>query len=106
MNDRHMLPLRLERVLIDHPDVKEAVICGVECSSKEMGKSTAAQKSQSLRAYIVTRERISLDEASIVNYAAQAAPDLPRIDGGVVFPDKIPRTTVRKLIISKMKAVG
>lgn len=97
MANRYMLPLRPERVLLGHPDIKEAVVCGIEDRSEETDESTSTPKSQLLRAYIIRRGSTSLDEATVVNYAAQAAPDLPRIDGGVVFPDKIPRiAAVRK----------
>ena len=96
VNNRNVLPLHVERVLIGHPDVKEAVLCGIEDKSEETDESTAVRRPQELRAYIIRRGSTSLDELTIVNYAAQAAPDLPRIDGGVVFPDNIPRTAVRK----------
>lgn len=101
MGNRHVLPLHVEIVLIGRPDVKEALICGVENQSKETDESASAQKSPMLRAYIIRSGRTLLDEASIVNYVAQAAPDLPRINGGVVFLDKIPRTAVSELIIGR-----
>lgn len=95
--NRHVLPLQMERVILSHPDVREAVVCGVENRSNGSNESDTAPKSQLLRAYVIRKEKSSLDEAGIVGHIKQNADEVDQlsIDGGVVFLDRIPRTTVR-----------
>ena len=88
----------MERVLLSHPHVQEAVVCGVSqnlnASLEETLASAGTPYSQNIRAYIIKDKESSLTAQDVDEFLAQEAPTMHNLSGGVVISDNIPKTTV------------
>ena len=88
----------MERVLLSHPHVQDAVVSGVsqtrDASLQETLASAETSPNQNIRAYIVKDKDSDLNAQDVDDFMAQEAPTMPNLSGGVVFLDSIPKTTV------------
>ena len=93
-----IIPLHMERVLLSHPAIQEAVIYGIpptHDSSLETKQTNGdLSRLQKIRAYVVKARDSNLTAQDVENFLAQQAPTMKGLSGGVVFLDSIPKTTV------------
>ena len=90
----------MERVLLSHPAIQEAVIYGIspthDNSFTETKQTTNGDRSpnQKIQAYVVKAKDSTLTARDVEHFLAQRAPAMKGLSGGVVFLDSIPKTTV------------
>ncbi len=91
----NVFPAEVEDLLSDHPSLLEAAVIGVEDS--EFG--------QRLRAFVVLREAVSLNETEAKDYVRSrlARHKVPR---DVVFLDEIPRNPTGKVLKRVLREMG
>jgi acyl-CoA synthetase (AMP-forming)/AMP-acid ligase II len=83
----NVFPRELEDTLIDHPDITDVVVTGVD--DETFG--------QALAAYVVVKEGASLDESALVDYAKQHVPRFA-VPRKVKFLDELPRNPTGKVM--------
>lgn len=86
-------PYHIDKELLKHPHIKEAVICGID--DKSMVTIQGPKPSHRVRAYIIKKEEADLKGDNVTAFAQRSDPSIPVINGGVAPIDKIPKTTVR-----------
>ncbi|KAL8726568.1 MAG: hypothetical protein Q9181_005984 [Wetmoreana brouardii] len=97
LGGRLLSPLYVESALLKHPHINDAVVCGIEGDSSTT--DCCRVRSQRIRAYINKKDRKALSESQVVDFLSQNYPELPLLDGGVVFVDKIPKTPVSRTFV-------
>ncbi|KAL9594685.1 MAG: hypothetical protein Q9179_005283 [Wetmoreana sp. 5 TL-2023] len=94
LGDTLLAPFYMERALLKHPYINEAVICSVEKDFSTTDGCPA--RSHRVRTYIIKKDDKGLSETQVIDFLGQNYPELPLINGGVVFVDRIPKTTNHK----------
>ena len=95
-----IIPLHIERILLSHPDIQEAVIFGISQTHNRSFESKQTtnrhlSSNQKIQAYVVKANGSSLTARDVENFLAHQAPAMKGLlSGGVVFLDSIPKTTV------------
>lgn len=87
-------PAELEAVLLEHHEVTDAAVVGVQ-ESKE--------QSELPRAYLVKRQGSKLSEEEIFNFSSQRLAKYKRLDGGIKFVDEIPKTASGKIMKNQLR---
>ena len=82
-------PAELEGVLLDHPDIQDAAVIGIQPSSDD---------SDLPRAYVVRKPRAELAEDDVKKYIAERLIKYKRLTGGVKFVDTIPKSASGKIL--------
>ena len=85
-----MSPAELEAVLMIHTEILEAAVIGT-ISSNGNGDSEVP------RAYIVRAPNSDLSESDIKIHMATYLAKYKNLDGGIIFTDRIPRTSTGKI---------
>ncbi len=90
----------MERVLLSYTDVLEAVVCGVsqirDISVQENQANGDTCRSLVIRAYIVKDRGSPLTAQDVDGFLAQKPPAMKGLEGGVVFLDCVPKTTMSR----------
>lgn len=90
----NIFPIEIEDVLIQHPSVQDCCVIGVEdCHWGEVGK-----------AFVQLRSGCEETPESIINYLAEYLPTIKQ-PKYISFVDNIPRNSVGKLLLSKVRAL-
>jgi acyl-CoA synthetase (AMP-forming)/AMP-acid ligase II len=86
-------PAEIENVLVSHPDIKDAAVIGEP--HPEYGEVPVA--------YVVLRDKATLSQETIMDYAAQGLAKYKRL-GKVVFTETIPRSASGKVLRRLLKS--
>ena len=81
-------PAELESVLLIHTEILEAAV---------IGSVLPNSNAEAPRAYIVRSPESNLNEVDIKIHMAEYLAKYKNLDGGIVFTDKIPRTSTGKI---------
>ena len=81
-------PAELESVLLIHTEILEAAV---------IGSVPPNSNAEAPRAYIVRSPESNLNEGEIKNHMAEYLAKYKNLDGGIVFTNKIPRTSTGKI---------
>ncbi|KAK3335245.1 hypothetical protein B0T19DRAFT_436128 [Cercophora scortea] len=99
----HVAPAEIEAVLLQHPDVADCAV---------VGTTSADGQAEVPRAYVVRQARPGVEKAApisaqdVFDFARQQLASYKKLDGGVVFVDRIPRTTSGKTQRFKLAQMG
>ncbi|KAH7055966.1 4-coumarate-CoA ligase-like protein [Macrophomina phaseolina] len=87
-------PAELEALLVNHPDIMDAAVIGVQVEGTEVP-----------RAYVVAdKQKISAEQ--IQEYVKKNAADYKRLRGGVVFLDAIPKSPSGKILRKDLRELA
>ncbi|KKZ63402.1 hypothetical protein EMCG_02289 [[Emmonsia] crescens] len=87
-------PAEIESLLITHPDIKEAAVCGIP-SPEDPGSDIP-------RAYIVA-DPARISEQAVKDFIKDRLSPYKQLRGGVVFVDELPKNAVGKLLRRELK---
>jgi acyl-CoA synthetase (AMP-forming)/AMP-acid ligase II len=90
----NVFPRELEDSLIEHPDVSDVVVTGID--DEKFG--------QALAAYVVVKDGASLDEQALVAYAKEHVPRFA-VPRKVRFLDELPRNPTGKVMKRELPAI-
>jgi len=85
-------PPEIETVLLEHPDIVDAAVIGIQASDMD---------SELPRACVVRRPGVDpakLSEQDVIEWAARKLARFKRIEGGVIFVDAIPKNPSGKIL--------
>ena len=87
-------PAEVEGVLLNHPEVVDVAVIGVQVSE---------ESSELPRAYVVRREGSEVDVAGIRAWVGERLARYKQVDGGVVFVDSLPKNANSKVVKGVLK---
>lgn len=93
-------PLELEEIILRHPAVHDAAVCGVW--SDEAATDL-------VRAYVVLRDGYNRDAStakSIAEFLAGQTSGYKHLRGGVIFLDELPKSPTGKILRRLLKDIG
>ncbi|KAL1621348.1 hypothetical protein SLS56_009234 [Neofusicoccum ribis] len=87
-------PAELEALLVNHPDIMDAAVIGVEAAGTEVP-----------RAYVVADEK-KISAAGIEEYVKRNVADYKRLRGGVVYLEAIPKSPSGKILRKDLRELA
>jgi len=87
-------PAELEAVLLEHPEVTDAAVIGIQES---------AETSELPMAYLVRRHGSKLSEEEIYKFSGDRLAKYKRLDGGIKFVDEIPKNASGKILKNQLR---
>jgi 4-coumarate--CoA ligase len=87
-------PTELEAVLLNHPNIIDAAVVGVQFSKEE---------SELPRAYVVRRAGSTVTEEEIRKFSSEKLSKYKNLDGGIKFVDSIPKNASGKILKNQLR---
>ncbi|KAF1809386.1 AMP-binding enzyme [Eremomyces bilateralis CBS 781.70] len=87
-------PPELEAVLLEHPNIIDAAVIGVQRGSEE---------SELPRAYVVLRSGTSASESEVRDFSSARLARFKNLDGGVQFVESIPKNASGKILKNQLR---
>lgn len=87
-------PAELEALLVNHPDIMDAAVIGVEAAGTEVP-----------RAYVVADEK-KISAAGVEEYVKRNVADYKRLRGGVVYLEAIPKSPSGKILRKDLRELA
>lgn len=89
---QYITPFSIETLLLKHPYIREAVICGV--GQKESVPGNKNDSEHTVRAYVIRKEGCKLRPQDVVDFLKQEDCQVQVSPENVFFVSQIPKTTV------------
>jgi 4-coumarate--CoA ligase len=90
-------PAELEGVLLDHPELIDAAVIGVQQSKEE---------SELPRAYVVRKPGSNVTEQNVRKFSSERLARYKNLDGGVRFVDVIPKNASGKILKNQLRELA
>lgn len=87
-------PAELEAVILEHPDILDAAVIGIQRSAIE---------SELPRAYVVRRPGSAVTEADVRKFSSERLARYKNLEGGVKFMDAIPKNASGKILKNQLR---
>ncbi|KAK3693385.1 hypothetical protein B0T22DRAFT_420653 [Podospora appendiculata] len=101
----HVAPAEIEAVLLQHPDVADCAVVGTaSADGGEVPRAYVVRQTTRPGAEKATKSPISAQD--VFDFARRQLASYKKLDGGVVFVDRIPRTTSGKTQRFKLAQMG
>jgi 4-coumarate--CoA ligase len=87
-------PAEVEAVLLDHPEIVDAAVIGVQLSK---------DGSELPRAYVMRRPGSKVTEEEVRKFSSEKLSKYKSLDGGIKFIDAIPKNASGKILKNQLR---